>query len=163
MKKILFMALVVLFVPVLAFGQAPRVNIHGMSSDYITQDSADTWPILIVAGDVDTSETFSLESFAYLTSIHKFNFLVTAHADSISMSIYLQTTLDDTTWAKVDSIAAAALSVAKLTEYSGADTSIVKSWTFGTAKTGRFILHGWPANAMTANGVNVRTKILKMR
>ena len=150
-----------------AQGQASRVNVHMYSSQALAQDSAATYPILLLGIDRDTTETFYLSTYANLSTIFKFNFVSRSHADSISMCIYLQVTIDDTTWSTVDSIEAATITVAKLVEYSGTDTSYMKSWTFPRAKTGRIIFASLAANSggntETDQGVYVRPKIFKQQ
>ena len=168
MKKILLVglicALVIFCLPSLVFGQTLPVNIHQYSKDIVVDDSTEVSPILLVAGDADTSKSFDLSTFNSLSTQFKFGFHgpAPAHADSCAMRIYFQTTNDDTSWSKVDSIVAASLTVAKLVEYSGADTTYVKGWTIPKcALKGRFI---FVADASIAkNGINIRPKNFKQR
>jgi hypothetical protein len=168
MKRILilvaFVVLLVMSAPS-AWSQAQMVNTHGYAVDYLTDDSTGVAPIYLMPGDQDTTESFDMRTFASLSTQFTFGAHGTGGAtglDSCAMRIYLEGTVDDTSWARVDSIQAATITAAKLLEYSNADTTYIKGWTLPKCLYKARIVFVADA-AIEKDGVLIHAKAMKQR
>lgn len=168
MKRIVVcMVGLLLIFPSLLLAQSMPVNTHQYSTAYVLDDSTKTWAFTLGVSDADTSSSFDLSTYRALTAAFKFGAIGT-DLDSNAMRIYFQVTLDDTTWAKIDSIIAATIASAKLVEYSGTDSTYIRAFLIPQAiyppvcaLKGRFI---FVADAgIEKLGVKIKAKIFKQR
>jgi len=112
-----------------------KVNVHISDLKDVKEDSSGSTTWILFPSEADTSEVLIIQGYPEIATWVDFGFRITAHADSLEVSIYGDISFDQVSWCVVDSFQGSSpLTVATIVAVCP-DTCYYHKWNLATNTT----------------------------